>query len=179
VTWTYLGKWGVSRTNFYFDEDGYGAIIGPTTARWGVETSVSRGLSLNVNATTGDTYLRDDQRAVDLWRLSTSKGLQAGALTSLNYGGILSGATPTISTNFHTVSNASATNMTNLVLPSGQTRAGPVCLYFASSNTTLLYSGGNFNLRGGANVTPANGSVMCFLLEPSLSGGWIELSRNF
>lgn len=179
VLWNYLGPWAASRTAHYYDEDGYGGVIGQTSGRWGAETATKKGLSINADDASGDTYTRDDQRNVDHWRLSTTNGLQTGALMALRYGGALNGATPAISTNFHSVNNAAATNMTNLVLSAGQLRASIVYLYFSNGNTTVMNAGGNFNLKGNVNVTPAAGSVMGFLLEPTLSGGWIEVSRNF
>lgn len=178
VNWTYVGKWSAGQTLFYFDEDGYLGFGGFSSARLGAETSSKKGISLNVDDATGDVWIRDDQRGVELFRLSTANGLQAGALRSLSKGAVLSGAAPTISSDLHVVTNAAATNMTNLLLPAGQTRA-VVRLYFTNANTTLLYVGGNFNLKGNVSVTPAAGSVMEFMLEPSLSGGWIEMSRNF
>lgn len=179
VRWQFLGPWSAGQTNFYFDEDGYGGVSGAAAGRWGAETNSKKGLSINVADASGDVFLRDDQRNADLWRLSTANGLQTGAIASLAYGGALAGATPTLSTNFHAVKNGAAVNMTNLLLPGGQVRAGIVYLYFANPNTTLVHAGGNFNLKGAANVTPPTGAIMAFLLEPNLSGAWIEVSRNF
>lgn len=234
VLWNYLGPWSASRTVFGYDEDGYGFIIGLTTGTLGAQTATKKGLSINADDASGDTYTRDDQRSIDHWRLSAANGLQTGALMAMRYGGALSGATPTLSTNFHSVNNGAATNMTDLALlsqkwkastayalndvvnttdgntykataagtsgttkPTGtgsgisdgtvtwqyigaaQVRASIVYLYFSNGNTTVMNAGGNFNLKGNVNVTPAAGSIMGFLLEPTLSGGWIEVSRNF
>lgn len=176
VTWSYQGLWSASRTVVYWDEDGYGAVAGVTTARWGAETANRKGISINSNDTTHDVWIADDQKAVDLWRLSDASGLQPGGIQSLNYSGAISGATPTLSGSMHTVNNVGATNMTNILLPGSQTR-GYVVLLFTNGNTTVKASG--FNLKGGVDVTPAANNIMTFFKEPSISGSWTEISRNF
>ena len=179
VTWVYQGLWSAGSTRFYYDEDGYGGIAGTTTARWGAETATKKGCSINADESTGDTYVRDDQRGQDLIRRSTAKGVQLGGVQSLSYGGAINGATPTISSSFHVVNNGGATNMTNLVLPSGQTTAF-VTLYFSNANTTVKFTGGNFQTKGSVDVTPPSTGVMQFFIDPTLSSStWFEVSRNF
>ncbi|NVO07864.1 MAG: hypothetical protein HXX19_18945 [Rhodoferax sp.] len=178
VTWTYQGLWSAGATVTYYDEDGYGGISSFSTgiARWGAETSTSAGLSINCNSNTGDTFLRDDKRGQDLWRLSTANGLQTGAIPSLQLGGAISGATPALTSQFHYVNNGGATNMTNMTLPASQVR-GFVTLLFSTAFTTIKATG--FNTKGGIDVTPPAGGLMVFLLEPTLSGNWYEVSRSF
>jgi hypothetical protein len=179
ITWVYQGLWNAGSTRFFYDEDGYGGIAGSTTARWGAETATKKGCSINADESTGDTYLRDDQRNQDLIRRTTTKGVQLGDIHSLAYGGTISGATPTLSSSFHAVNNSGATNMTTLVLPSGQTTAF-VTLYFSNANTTLKFTGGNFQMKGNVDATPPTAGVMQFLIDPTLSGTtWYEVSRNF
>lgn len=179
VTWVYQGAWSAGSTRFYYDEDGYGAINGVSTARWGAETNSSSGISINVNSTTGDTYLRDDQRAQDLVRMSNAKGLQLGGIQSLGYSGDISGATPTITGSFHSVNNGSAVNMTGMNITGSQNSA-IVWLYFKNGNTTLKNAGSQFTLKGGVDVTPVAGQIMCFLRENTLSAAsWYEVSRSF
>jgi len=175
ITWTYLYPYQSGSTLFFFDEDGYGAISGPT-ARWGADGAIRKGPSLNINDSTHDAFIRDDQRGVDFWRISDAAGLRNGGIISLNYSGAISGATPTISGSMHIVNNGSATNMTDLVLPGSQT-SGYVVLLFANGNTTVKASG--FNLKGGIDVTPVANNIMTFFKEPSISGSWTEISRNF
>lgn len=179
ITWTYVGAWNAASTRFFYDEDGYGAISGSTTARWGAETATKKGLSINADESTGDTYLRDDERAQDLVRRSTAKGLQLGGIQSLAYAGDISGATPTITGNFHAVNNSSATNMTAISITGSQNSA-IVWLYFKNGNTTLKNAGSQFVLKGGVDVTPVAGQIMCFLRESTLSATtWYEVSRSF
>ena len=175
VTWTWLYPWNVASTLFFFDEDGYGGIAG-ATARWGADGVMRKGPSLNVNDSTHDSFIRDDQRAQDFWRITDAAGLRHGGIQSLPYSGAISGATPTLSGSMHTVNNGGATNMTNLVLPGSQT-SGYVVLLFTNGNTTVKASG--FNLKGNIDVTPVANNIMTFFKEPSISGSWIEISRNF
>jgi hypothetical protein len=178
VTWTYLGPWSASSTIHYYDEDGYGGIIGTSTARFGAETANRKGLSINSNDSTHDVFLRDDQRNVDLLRLSDSLGLQHGTVVpSKNFGGNITGATPTLSSEFHTMTQTGATTVTNFVLPGTQTD-GFVTILFLDGNSTLDHTG-SFNLKGNVNVTPVSGNIMVFLKRASISSGWFEVSRNF
>lgn len=175
ITWTWVAPWNAGATLFFVDEDGYGGITG-LTGRWGVDGPTRKGPSLNINDTTHDAFIRDDQRAQDFWRISDAAGLRHGGIRSLNYAGTISGATPSISGELHTVNNGGATNMTNLVLPGSQT-SGFVILYFSNGNTTVKASG--FNLKGGIDVTPTAGNMMTLFKEPSIGGSWTEISRNF
>lgn len=179
ITWDYQGEWNVASTRFYYDEDGYGALIGSASARFGVETATSLGCSINVNSVTGDTFLRDDAKSKDIIRRSDAAGNQIGGIQSFSFGGNISGATPNVDSNLHVVANGSATNMTGMTLPTGQT-AGYVVLFFNNGNTTLKASGGNFSLKGGIDVTPAAGQIMAFVRQNSLSSTtWFEMFRSF
>jgi len=178
VTWTYQGEWNGGYTRIYYDEDGYGALLGDSSARWGVENSVSNArLSMNVNGTTNEVSLREDNLGISLINYTPTNGTQLGNVVSLKLGATLSGATPTLSTSFHPVTNAGATNMTDMVLPSSQT-SGTVTLYFTNGNTTLVNSA-TFILKGGINVTPTATQIVQFIKNSSLSSAWIEISRNF
>lgn len=179
VVWTYQNPWSVAQTKWYLDEDGYGGVMGYTFGRFGAESTNRRGLSINVDDQSGDVYLRDDQRGVDLLRLSTANGMQSACIESDNYAGPITGATPAITGGFHLVNNATATNMTNILLPAGQNDA-VIKLQFANANTTLKWTGGNFAyLKGSVDVTPPSGGVMIFRRTSVLSGGWVEEHRNF
>ena len=176
ITWTWLYAWDVGSTLFYFDEDGQGGLTGSTLGKFIVGTATLQGISIACDQGTGDVYIRDEHRSVDLLRLNTAKGLTCGALPSLDRGSTLSGATPAISNQFHAVTNSGATNMTGITLPSGQTNAW-FTLYFTDGNTTLKATG--FNLKGGTDVTPSAGSLMTFFLDPGLSAAPTEMYRNF
>lgn len=177
VTWTYQNVWSQGSTRFYFDTElGKGEIIGVTQQVWRVSTTITQGLEMGCNDSTGDMWLTDQHRGKDLVRLSTAKGWTRDGVPSLNRGSALSGATPAISNEFHTVTNVGAINMTGVTLPSGQT-TGVFWMYFTNGNTTLPAA--NWVLKGGSNVTPAAGSLMCFLIDTGLSANPIEMQRNF
>jgi len=179
VLWDYLGKWSAGSTVVYHDEDGYGGISGPSSGRWAAESANKRGCSINVTDATGEVYLADDQLGVKLINRTDALGIQVGLSTvqSLPYGGNLTGATPTLVTSFHTMSQSGATTVTNFLLPGSQTD-GYVTILFTDGNTTLNHLG-SFTLKGNVNVTPASGNIMVFLKRASTSSDWFEVSRNF
>lgn len=178
VLWTWQGSWGGGYTRFYYDEDGFGALTCPYggTARFGVDGAGKSGLSIQYNQFTGDTALVDESRTIDLIRRTNTAGSYLGGVTSLQNGGLLSGATPSVTASLHTMSNGGATNLTALNLPTNQTN-GYVVIYFLNGNTTVKAA--NFNLKGNVDVTPASGNVMTFIKDPNISGNWTEIARNF
>jgi hypothetical protein len=178
VQWTWQGAWNASSTRFFYDDDGYGSLICPYagTARFGVDGVSKNGLSINFNEFTGDTSLTDNSRSIDLIKRTNTAGSYLGGVTSLFNGGAISGTTPAITASLHTVNNGGATQMTNIILPANQT-LGYVVLFFTNSNTTVKASG--FNLKNNVDVNPISGNVMTFMKDPSISGNWTEISRNF
>jgi hypothetical protein len=179
VLWNYLGPWSLSNTRVFWDEDGYGGINGDTSGHWGVGSATKQGISLNVIDSTGEVYVSDDHTDAKLVNHLDSLGVQVApnAVQSLPFGGVLSGATPTLSTSFHSLGQTGATTVTNLVLPGSQTD-GFVTIVFTDANSTLSHSG-SFNLKSNVDVTPPSGGVMTFLKRTSISGSWFEVSRSF
>lgn len=89
----------------------------------------------------------------------------------------LSGITPTQVTEGGYINNASAINMTNILLPAGNTDSR-IILLGANGNTTL-YHGLGMILKGATNVVlPANG-VLALLKFSGANTSWIEQYRNF
>jgi len=106
-----------------------------------------------------------------------ASGVQLQGMRSLPWTSI-SGATPTLTSTYCYVDNSSATNMTNLVLPTSQVQGFVVC-FFANGNTTVQ-AGSGITLKGGASsVTPAAGTFMTFVKFTSYSSSWVEMSRSF
>lgn len=179
VTWTYLGPWSAGSTRFYWDEDGYGGISGSASGRWGAESATKQGCSINVIDSTGEVYVADDHTDAKLISRIDAYGVRVApnAVQSLPYGGILSGATPSLSTSFHAVAQSGSTTITNFVLPGSQ-EDGYVVLIFTDALSTISHSG-SFNLKGNVDATPPSGGVMTFVKRSALSSAWFEISRSF
>lgn len=89
---------------------------------------------------------------------------------------ITSGAAIPNNSEFITVSYSGATNLTSITKGRAEDR---VTMLFTNGNATLVNSA-NLVLRGGINVTPANGNTITFVCDGTSSGAnWREISRNF
>lgn len=176
VSWTYVSKWDQGATRWFFQDDGSGAIIGPSTASWTLTTNIgSQQFVMSINGTTADCKLTDTARNVDVLSSSTTKGTRLGGVPSIGIP-TKSGATPTASDGGMYVNNPGATNMTNILLPTGQNEAFQT-LWFANANTTV--KAGSFILKGGIDVTPPANGIMRFMTNSAISSAWVEVSRSF
>ena len=94
----------------------------------------------------------------------------------------VTGATPGApGTGAGVVTNAGATNMTEMIPVSGRTQA-TVSLRFDDANTTVVHGAGSnqFRLKGGVNATPPAQGYMTFEMDTFGFGGvWLEVSRSF
>lgn len=180
VIWDYYAaRRSRDATTFTVDEDGNAANYGNTgaTTSYQVRNAVNRLLLQVDNTTTGTVSLRDFNRGVDFLTSATARGTYLGGVPSLFFGAVLSGATPSVSTAAHRVTNAGATTMTSLGLPAGQTH-GFVLLLFTDANTTIQ-NGAAFALKGAVNANPPANGIIQLVRNGSIGSQWVEVSRSF
>lgn len=178
VLWNYVqAGLNLDSTIFYIDENGNSLLKAISGTPRMQQTSGTKTHYFEINSTNGDITWRDSDKGLNILTDTEQFGLQFGIAQSVNRI-TMTGATPNApSTGAGKVSNGGATNMTNMVLPSGRTKM-IVSLRFDNGNTTLV-NGVTLVLKGGVNVTPATGSFMTFEYDSSFSTAWYETSRSF
>lgn len=177
VTWEYVqGAINIDSTRWDLNESGamglYGSAVSAFTMQGG-----SRQLKISVDDATDDVAFQDISRGLDIFRTTSTSGLQFGFAQSFKWLNV-SGATPTApATGAGYVNNGTATTMTAMTAPNSQTNA-TVTLFFANGNTTIEH-GANFVLKGAVNATPAANTFITLVRYGTHSSAWIEFHRSY
>jgi hypothetical protein len=126
--------------------------------------------SLRINADDTFTIVKN---AENLIRFS-DRGVEFTKAKIINWK-IISGSTPDVSSGVDFfVNNTSVTSITNFINSGNQ----EIRLIFQNANTTLIHNSSLLRLKGGVNWNPSQYSSITLVKNGSVTGAWIETSRN-
>jgi len=169
------------RRNFCYDDQGgktqvYGIQMGSNSGGPGSPSHLTNlilednNLVGNLTAAVGSAESGKVAPWVDAGTYVSMRRNQ-GYVTTITTGAVI----PNVA-EFITVTYAGATNLTGISSGRVEDR---LTLLFTNGNATLINSA-TLILRGGVNVTPANGNTITLLCDTTSGGGtWREISRNF
>lgn len=178
VTWAYVQEQlALDATRRQMSETGKMGLYGKAggspslTLQAGVKT-----LTLETNDTTGDSFIRDQGRAIDLVRLGTAAGLRLGGVQSFNRVNHTHAGPAAVPVSTALIFIDGAGDITGLTPPAGQT-SGTVVLWFSGAGVTLK-NNASIVTRTGADIASAANLMVGLLYDASVSGSWVVMWKN-
>lgn len=178
VSWAYeQAALNIDATRRQLSENGKMGLYGKAGGSPGLTLQAgAKTLTLETDDATGDSYIRDVGRAVDLARLSVANGLRLGGVQSLQVVNHVHAGPAAVPVTAAEIFVTGAGDITDLTLPAGQT-SGLVVLWFSGAGVTLKNNAAIVT-RTGADIASAANLKVCLEKHAAISGSWVVMWTN-